>query len=173
MIECKVQNICTYTARHCLYLALWRCLCVPVCNVCSLVINAYCPRDHLEIAVRWERFSLACRLNIGFSKKSIKGLIIKVNKYSLPSKLFQDLQFPIATVALLLFTVLCWHTHSYRMLCLIWNWKEVHGGKVASNTETALLKWITFSPTLTLPLLSPKIMYKISVRAFAIDWLFV
>lgn len=46
-------------------------------------------------------------------------------------------------------------------------------GKVANNTETALLKWITFSPTLTLPLHSPKIMYKISVRAFAIDWLFV
>ncbi len=49
----------------------------------------------------------------------------------------------------------------------------MHKGKVANNTETALLKWITFSPTLTLPLHSPKIMYKISVRAFAIDWLFV
>lgn len=41
-----------------------------------------------------KRFSLARRLNIGFSKKSIKRLIIKVNKYSLALKLFRDFRFP-------------------------------------------------------------------------------
>lgn len=44
--------------------------------------------------------------------------------------------------------------------------KEVHAAKVANITETAPLKWITFSTILTLPLHSPKIMYKISVVAF-------
>lgn len=39
----------------------------------------------------WERFSLPRRLNIGFSRKSIKGLVIKVNKYSLLSELFSRL----------------------------------------------------------------------------------
>lgn len=99
---------CIYTVHFCL-----QCICMPACEVFLKVINAYCPKDLCEIAVRWERFSLACRLNIGFSKKSIKGLIIKVNKYSLPSKPFQDLQFPITTVALLLFTILCWHTQTH------------------------------------------------------------
>lgn len=44
--------------------------------------------------------------------------------------------------------------------------KEVRAAKVANNTETAPLKWITFSTILTLPLHFPKIMYKISVVAF-------
>lgn len=44
--------------------------------------------------------------------------------------------------------------------------KEVRAAKVANNTETAPLKWITFSTILTLPLRSPKIMYEISVVAF-------
>lgn len=108
-IQCElcVDVFSTLLSAH---TCLW-CLYALVCDVCLKFINGYCPRDHREIAARWKRFSLPCRLNIGFSKKSIKGLIIKVNKYSLPSKLFQDLHFPITTVALLLFTVLCWHTH--------------------------------------------------------------
>jgi len=51
--------------------------------------------------------------------------------------------------------------------------KRCTKGKVANNTETAPLKWITPSPILTLPSALPqKTMYTISVRVFAIDWLF-
>lgn len=151
----------------------WRCLYVAASDFSLRVINAYCSRDHHEIAARWERFSLPCRLNIGFSRKSIKGLIIKVNKYSLPSKLFQDLPFPITAVLLLLFTVLCWHTHSYRMWCLIWNWKKVHRVKVANNTETALLKWITSPHSHSSSAFPKKWCIWFLSSLFAIEWLFV
>lgn len=153
---CELCGTCMYI--YSLALSTFRSVEMPACACVWCLFKGYkclLSQRPEPIAVRWKRFSLACRLNIGFSKKSIKGLIIKMNKYSLPSKLFQDLQFPIATVALLLFTVLCWHTQSYCMLYLIWNWKEVHEGKVANNTETALLKWITF-PLLSLFLCTPQ-----------------
>ena len=47
-------------------------------SVLMFVLNAYCSEDHAaSAAMRKTR-----RLNIRFAKKSIEGLIIKVNKYS-------------------------------------------------------------------------------------------
>lgn len=124
-----------------------------------------------------------------FQKVNKRGLIIKVNKYSLPLKLFQDFQFSTFRAALSLFTALCWRTHTRaraRVVSYMKPEKRCKKEEVANNTETALLKWITSPPlllppfALTLPRALPekereekKIMYKISVRAFSflIDWL--
>lgn len=64
-----------------------------------------------------------------FQKVNKRGLIIKVNKYSLPLKLFQDFQFSTFRAALSLFTALCWRTHTHMhthtlVLCLIWSPKR-------------------------------------------------